>query len=186
MKILSLDASSTCIGWSIWDSDKLIDYGKFKEDDKTHWRIRLQNLTKQVNELIKKNKIKEIYLEDVPLMSRGGKGKATLVTLGAVQGSILSLACFNDIPLTLIPVSTWRKNIGLYDGTREGMERDNMKIHSIQKANDLFNLDLKICYTKSGKYNGDKSDDDIADSILLYASNIHKYCKTKGFGKGVK
>lgn len=186
MKYLSLDASSTCIGWSVWDNDKLIDYGKLKPKDKNaSWRDRIKDLIPQVDIIIKKYKVKGIYCEDVPLIKKKG-GSATLVLLGAVQGSILTLACLNNIPLTLIPVATWRSNIGLFDGTNNGKERDTLKIHSIQKANELFGIDLNCTIRKSGTYNGDKSDDDIADSILLYASTIHKYCnRKKGFGKGV-
>ena len=28
--ILSLDMSTTCIGWAVFDEDNLIDYGKLK------------------------------------------------------------------------------------------------------------------------------------------------------------
>lgn len=174
MIAMSIDASTTCCGWSIFDGDNLIDYGKITPTDKkAHWRIRIVEIIPQINKIVKKYKPKKVYCEDVPLMSK--RGKATLVTLGAMQGAILSLFANWDIPIEFIAVSTWRKDIGLFDGTEKGKERDEMKIKSIRKANELFNIDLNLTFTKSGKYNPDKSDDDIADSIMIYCSTRDKY-----------
>lgn len=190
MKCLSIDASSTCIGWALWNDDKLLQYGKIKpEDENAHWRERIKSLLFQLDKIMKDNKPKKVYCEDVPLMNKGGK--ATLVVLGAVQGSILGLCASNDIIIDFINVGHWRSRIGLYNGTEKGKERDNLKVASINLANKLFDIDLNCVLTKSGRYNEKKSDDDIADSILLYASNFDKYCnkqrqKGKFGGKGDK
>ena len=42
MRVLSLDASTTCIGWSIWEDDDLLKYGKQKADKKLDWDIRVR------------------------------------------------------------------------------------------------------------------------------------------------
>jgi Holliday junction resolvasome RuvABC endonuclease subunit len=173
MIVMSLDASTTCIGWSIFDDDNLIDCGKLKPTvDKLEWRDRIQNFIPQLHNLMKQYYPQKVYVENVPLIN---KQMITLVQLGATQGMILGLCCSHNVNVEFIDVGTWRKNIGLYDGTKEGKERDVLKAHSIQKANELFGLDLKCIYTKSGNYNSDKSDDDISDSILIYASTRPKY-----------
>ena len=178
MKYISIDASSTCIGWALWDNTELLEYGKLKPtDEDAKWRDRIIDLLPQLDKLLKKHKPKKVYCEDVPLMNKGGK--STLVILGAVQGSILGLCASNGISIEFISVSTWRSHIGLYDGTAKGKERDNLKVNSIKLANEIFDIDLKYTITKSGNYNDKKSDDDIADSILLYASTIKKYCERK-------
>ena len=42
MRYISLDASTTAIGWSIFDEDNLVNYGKLTPDDeKTPWRNRI-------------------------------------------------------------------------------------------------------------------------------------------------
>ena len=83
--------------------------------------------------------------------------------------------------MEFIPVGTWRKNIGISNGDKE---RDKMKIKSIHKANELFGLDLACVFTKNGNYNDKKSDDDIADSINVYASTRNKYrCSVKTMGR---
>ena len=184
MKYISIDASSTCIGWALWDNDKLLEYGKIKPtDESASWRERIIDLLPQLDKLLKKYKPKKVYCEDVPLMNKGGK--ITLVILGAVQGSILGLCASNGIDIEFISVSTWRSHIGLYNGTAKGKERDNLKVNSIKLANEIFGINLNYVVTKSGKYNDKKSDDDIADSILLYASTIKKYCNKKrgNFGR---
>ena len=78
-------------------------------------------------------------------MNKGGK--ATLVVLGAVQGSILGLCASNDIDIEFINVGHWRSRIGLYNGTAKGKERDNLKdqVNSLSyqlevKRDDLENL----------------------------------------------
>lgn len=174
MIAMSIDASTTCCGWSIFDDDKLLDCGKLKPiDEDAHWRDRIISLIPQINKIVKKYKPSKVYCEDIPLMAK--RGKSTLVTLGAMQGALLGLFSAWSIPIEFIAVSTWRRNIGLFDGTEKGKERDEMKVKSIRKANELFDLDLACIFTKSGKYNPKKSDDDIADSILIYCSTRDKY-----------
>ena len=58
-----------------------------------------------------------------------------------------------------------------------------MKVKSIQKVNELFNINLSLVFTKNGNYNPNKSDDDISDSILIYCSTRDKYKVKKGFGR---
>ena len=71
MNVISIDASTTCIGWSIFDNDNLIAYGKLKPTiEKLEWRERIQNLIPQVQELINKYKPTEMYVEDVPLIEQ--------------------------------------------------------------------------------------------------------------------
>lgn len=177
-KTLSLDASTTCIGWSIWDEDKLIDYGKLTPTvRKLEWRDRLRNFTPQICKIIKDNNIKNAIIEDVPLMRKGGL--KTLVQLGAVQGMIIGICDSFGVGLQFISVAQWRKDIGLHDGTKDGMKRDLLKQYSIEKANKIFGLDLTFVSPSSTL-----NDDDISDSILLYASTRDKYkVKTKTFGR---
>ena len=184
---ISIDASTTMIGYSIWDEDELIKYGKLAPTIKDlEWRERVKDFIPQLQTIINEYKPKKMYAEDVPLFEKGqgAKGKKTLVQLGATQGSIIGLCGANNIEIEFIPVSTWRSNIGLYNGTEEGKERDNLKIASIIKANELFGIDLKCLYTRNGTYKSKGSDDDIADSILVYASTRDKYkIKSKSFGR---
>ena len=171
MRVISVDASTSCTGWALFEDDDLIAYGKLKPiDNKLEWRERILNLIPQMDELIKKYKPVKMYAEDVPLIQQ--KARKTLVQLGAVQGSLIGICGANNVQMEFIPVGTWRKNIGISSGEKG---RDAMKVKSLQLANELFDLNLKCVYTTQGNYNGDKSDDDISDAILIYASTRKKY-----------
>ena len=55
MIYMSIDASTTCCGWSIFDEDDLIDYGKVvPKDEKAHWRDRIVDIIPQINKIIKR------------------------------------------------------------------------------------------------------------------------------------
>ena len=122
---MGIDASTTCIGWCIFDDDELLDYGKLKPTvEDLEWRDRVYNFIPQLQQIIDKYSPKKVYVEDVPLMSK--RGNKTLVKLGATQGSIIGLCVANNVDVEFISVSTWRKNIGLFDGTEKGKEREKM------------------------------------------------------------
>lgn len=181
-KILSLDASTTAIGWAIFDEDELIEYGRLTPTEKgLDWRERVHNLLPQLEKLILQYNPNKIYQEDVPM---GGAGGSLIIhQLSYLQG------CFSVIEnlyseIEYIAVGTWRKNIGTNDG--KDQRRNAKKIKSIEKANELFNLNLPLEFTSGGNYKENGSDD-ISDAVLLGASTIDKYrVKTKSFGKGVK
>lgn len=180
--ILSLDCSTTAIGWAVFENDNLIECGRLTPTEKDlEWRDRVHNLLPQLEQLIIKYKPTKIYQEDVPM---GGAGGAlVLIELAYVQGLLSSIETkYCDIEY--IAVGTWRKNIGINSG--QDQRRDAKKIKSIEKANELFNINLPLEFTSGGNYKPCGSDD-ISDSILLYASTRDKYkVKLKSFGKGVK
>ena len=180
--ILSLDASTTCIGWAIFEEDNLIKYGRIEPTEKgLDWRDRVHNLLPQLEKLILEYKPTEIYQEDVPMGGAGGT--MVIAQLNYLQG-VLSVIERLYSNIQYINVGTWRKNIGINDG--KDQRRNTKKIKSIEKANELFNLNLPLEFTKSGNYKENGSDD-ISDSILLYCSTRDKYkVKGKSFGKEVK
>lgn len=159
---IGLDLSTSCSGYGVFKDNKLIAYGaiKPKGDD---WRDRIMDETMQLAGLLKKYSPDKLYIEDVPKKP----GNNTLLKLGAVHGMILSLcAGFKLNPTFLLP-NEWRRKIGLYDGTREGLKREVLKEKAIIMANDIFGLDLEWHGA-----NSKKSQDDIAEAILIAYSQI--------------
>lgn len=192
--ILSLDASTTCIGWAVFDEEKLIKYGRLEPTEKgLDYIDRVYNLLPQLEQLILKYKPTNIYQEDVPNIVKkgnsihyiGNSGSVTaLITLAYAQGvySTIERKYCNNIEY--IEVADWRKAVGINSG--KDQRRDAKKIKSIEKANELFNLNLPIDYTKGGNYKP-CGIDDISDAILIGCSQIDKYkVKGKSFGKEVK
>lgn len=179
MRKLGIDASTTAIGFAYFDGDKLVNYGKLTpSEDKMEWRERIQDFARQIQDLINRYEPELIIQEDVPLMK---KQLLTLVQLGSVQGMMLTVSKLNKIPIEFIPVATWRKARGILKGE---LDRDAMKIKSIELANDTFNINLRCEFTKNGKYAPNRSDDDVADAINVCASTIDKYkVEVKTFGR---
>jgi Holliday junction resolvasome RuvABC endonuclease subunit len=174
MIYLSLDASSTAIGWSVFDEDNLLKYGKVVPTitSKIYYE-RIINMIPQLHKIMKEYKPQKCYIENVPLMD--SRANSTLVTLGCVQGALCGICASHNVEIEFINVGTWRHNIGLFDGSKESKNRDHLKVKSIEFANKRFNLDLPCVFTKKGNYDAKKSADDIADSINLFCSTRNKY-----------
>lgn len=170
MILLGLDASSSSTGWSIFDNRGLAGYGLIKPDGED-WRERLVNQGDKLKKIIEKYRPDKIIMEDVPLKNGNSK---VLVILGAVQGFIYGIAASYNIPVQFVLPSEWRSPLGLYDGTREGTKRKELKRKSIEKANELFGLKLVWVSPSSTK-----NMDDVADAVLLCYSQI----KPRKFGK---
>lgn len=170
MIYLGLDASTTKTGYAIFDDDKLIEYGYIEPCGE--WRDRVCEIARELIKLIRKHKIEQIYIEDVPLIK--SKSTHTAISLGVVQGMVLTIASALKISIDFIPVASWRSLLGLFDGTAEGKKRVEMKRKSIELANKIFDLKLKwkSNYSK-------ENEDDISDAILIAYSQIKK--KIKGF-----
>lgn len=163
MKVMGIDASTTCTGYAFFDENKLIHYSCIKPNGTT-WQERLINEGPKLNMLIEQWKPDVIIMENVPLVNRQLE---TLVILGAVQGYILSVASSHGVEIKFVMPSEWRSKVGLYDGTKRGMKRDVLKQRAIEKANKLFHLDLTWVSPRSKK-----NQDDIAESILIAYSQI--------------
>lgn len=168
--LLSFDASTTSTGWSVFDKRGLSAYGVIKPDGED-WRDRLVHQGAKIKEIIERYHPTEVVIEDVPLKLSNPKA---LLILGAVQGYFIGAVASFEIPIKFVLPSEWRSPLGLYDGTREGTKRKELKKKSIEKANELFGLSLKWV-SPSSKYN----EDDIADAILLGYSQV----KPRKFGK---
>ena len=112
----------------------------------------------------------------------GSGGVMTAIQLGYAQG-VYSVIEQVYCEIEYIDVGTWRKNIGINDG--KDQRRNAKKIKSIEKANELFGLNLPIEFTQGGNYKSNGSDD-ISDAILIYSSTRDKYKKKlKSFGRGL-
>lgn len=181
MKILSIDASTSSTGWGIFNEKKLVSYGCIKAKDGRDWRERIADMIDELDKIIKENKgIERIYVEDVPLNSRN---PMTLKMLSVLQGALLGMAIGNKIYIDFVLPSIWRKSADLFDGTREGTKRAEMKKKSIELANKTFGLDL-IYKSPSSK----KNQDDEADAINLGSAmqGIYVIKEKKVIGKKVK
>lgn len=165
MVTMGIDASSTAVGYSVFNGTNLIDYGCFKPKG-NDWRDRIQQFAPFIKSKVVEHQVDKVILEDVPLMGRQMK---TLVILGAVQGMLIGIFGVLKVPIEFVLPSAWRSPIGLFDGTKKGTLRNEMKRKSVEKANKLFELELRYVSP-----NSTKNDDDISDAILVAYSQISK------------
>lgn len=160
---MGIDASTKSTGYAVFKDKELIDYGLVKAEDED-WRRRISIQGPKLTELLSKYHPDKIYMEDVPLKSQN---PLTLVQLGAVQGFFYGLSVTFDVPIVFIKPSNWRSPMGLFDGTKAGTKRAEMKRKSVEKANELFGLNLVWKSPSSTK-----NMDDISDAILVAYSQI--------------
>lgn len=163
MVIMGIDASTQSTGWSIFQDSELIAYGVIKPDG-ANWREHIVNQAPKLIELLDRYHPDKIYMEDVPLKARNPK---VLVQLGAVQGFFYGIVARYRIPITFLIPSQWRSPMELFDGTRDGTKRAEMKRKAVERANSIFGLDL-AWKSPSSKFN----DDDTAEAILIAYSQI--------------
>ena len=163
MVICGIDASTQSTGWSIFQDNELIAYGVIKPDG-ANWREHIVNQAPKLIEILEKYHPDKIYMEDVPLKARNPK---VLVQLGAVQGFFYGIVASYRIPIIFLVPSQWRSPMGLFDGTRDGTKRAEMKRKAVERVNSIFGLDL-VWKSPSSKYN----QDDQADAILIAYSQI--------------
>ncbi|MBQ0112308.1 MAG: hypothetical protein KBT03_04175 [Bacteroidales bacterium] len=174
MITLGLDMASKKSGYSLFDNKDLVEYGLWEipNADEIDWRDRVVWMSNQLNNFIQTHKVDKIYIEDVPLRMENPQ---TLKILSALQGAVISVCTTNNIKAQFIGVSQWRSALGLFNGSRKGTEREELKKSSIDYANKTFGLNL-VWKSKSSKFN----QDDIADSInVAYSQLIEK----KNFGR---
>lgn len=163
MIVMGVDSSTRSTGYSIFKDKELIDYGVIKPEG-NDWHERIVNQGPELVKILTKYHPDKIYMEDVPLKAQNPK---VLVQLGAVQGYFYGLAASFNIPICFLLPSEWRSPMGLFDGTKNGTKRAEMKRKSVEKANELFGLNL-VWKSPSSKFN----EDDISDSVLVAYSQV--------------
>ena len=82
---------------------------------------------------------------------------------------IMALCAQYNARIEFLSPPIWRRAVGLFDGTREGLKRDNLKKESIERANQLFGLSLNF-FSLGSKRN----DDDVSDAVLIAYSYVKR------------
>ena len=185
--ILGLDMSTLSSGYSVFDSKKkLVDYGVWKQDKKVLWRDRCINMGNELSKLIDVYSAYLIYCEDTILNGELGGNVQTIKMLSVLQGIVLGVSNVHGVEIEFLMPSAWRRDLGVYDGTREGTKRPMMKYKTIQVVNQIYGLDLfyNLNIPKSVK-----NQDDIGDAIGIVHSQlfpVENITKQKGMGRKAK
>ena len=199
MKIMGLDMSTTATGWAFFNED-LEDYGVLRANEKYMYE-RLLHMKQMIKEIFEFHKPDMVVIEEVPISGSGnlsvGKSLCTL------QGIIISVCDDLGISFKMVEPSHWRAKVGIHKSTytcqkcdssfesKSGLKhlecpkcgntafsrfnkdahntREELKFRAVALVNEMFGLEF--VYKKNSK----KSDDDIAESILIGLSEREKY-----------
>lgn len=158
-KMLSFDTSSTCSGWAYWENGKLKEYGKIDQRKEKDKEIRLENMTIELNSVLKKFHPDIVIVEKPPFI----KDPSALIILAEITGGIRGWAVDKCEFMEYMP-QQWRH---LVKDSDEKMPkgRELIKKWDIAKVGELFQITLPA------------KDDDIADAILIGQARINAFEK---------
>jgi Holliday junction resolvasome RuvABC endonuclease subunit len=181
LKIMSIDASLACTGYSIWlmtyenDTVKnigLLEYGciPLKEGD-TDTRCRL--LVDKVSEIVDRNAVRAVYIEETSGGFIGNKATAvSLMKIVAACYAVIGYLHTRNIYCRTIHPKTWQSDLGLRKGT-------NSKEWSIRIANRMIESSIgnslpskKPLVTKS--YDSNAADAICIGAFVLQNMNLKK------------
>src|SRR6266567_7996075 len=159
MKVLALDVSGSCTGWSFGIDGHLEGYGKFISKTSGSRGKRLFEFGQWI-EVILDNKKPDIIVIEKPYKGRNSNVLANLSKFI----SVVELAAYKVLALELD--EEWfidPKSVKKALKVKKGKDYNDNKRLMVAKINNLYGLKLKYGLNKSKSYN----DDDIADGIAL-------------------
>lgn len=146
IRTLVLDQAEKC-GYSIWEGNTLIKHGvqDFNSKNDTY-ETKIHNIKQWFKEIIKKEKISIVVLEDTFLRKGfGGKpiGIDKYAQLNKLLGVLENYCVENELLYWIISPSTWRSEckIKTKDG-RKSLKREQIKANTIKFIKDTFNIDV--------------------------------------------
>lgn len=139
MKILCLDASTKNSGFAIFNDKKLENYGCITASS-TDLIKRISKMITELNEILLKEKVDKIILEEVRLEQN--VNLKTYKALMYLQAAIVFLVHehFNKIEIEFVYPSEWRKACGIKTG--RGVRRDLLKQADIDFVKQIYNISV--------------------------------------------
>lgn len=136
--ILSLDQSLNTSGWAIFSNNKkLIDFGTFTVPANKPIEQRLNRFIQELNNLIDKYEISEVFFEDIQYQNN----IETYKKLAYIQATLMIWCYNNNLKFTILAPSRWRSTLkSAYNGFGFGRARTEQK----QKAIDFCKEFLEV------------------------------------------
>ena len=153
MKILALDQASMITGWSIFDDEKLVAYGKLEMPKGSSVGERLVIIRNGVKALIDEYQITYVGFEDIQMQTSVGNNVQTFKVLAEVFGVILMLCTELKIDYTIVSSNTWKSTLEI-----KGKKRAEQKRNAQEYVVNTY---------------GVKPTQDEADAICIGAHMIH-------------
>ena len=154
MKILSLDTSTKVSGYAVYDDNNLTYYSSIDKSSIKDSDLRMMAMVSGIFILMQQYKPDVVVIEEMVVPRNPQTQRMLTMILGAVYGQCLQAR----IHYCSLRPTQWRAAV---KDTKEKLprKRDDLKVWSISKVNDLFNI--------SG------IDDNISDAILIGQAYIN-------------
>lgn len=152
MKILSIDQSTTCTGYALFENNELIFYDKIKPGG-SDFVIKLMNILSSLEKIIQKERPDKIVFENI--QNQASKNIETFKKLSGLFYCLTLLCEKYQIDYNTYYASEWRKIIGF----KGRMTRSELKQKSKALIKDKYGVDVI---------------DDISDAILIGLADIER------------
>lgn len=149
MRVLSFDQSTVVTGWAIFDDGAYVKSGTIDLSNNHDMANRLKHMIMMISGMITAIKPNLVVVEDV----QNQMNNATFKTLAQLQGAIMHICFANEIRLSIVAPSTWRRKLGFQQGRK--IRRSYLKMQAVEYAKQ---------YCKK------KITDDEADAICIGVS----------------
>lgn len=173
-KVLSLDISSSVIGWSLIEYDNqsftLIDYGYLKppKSSKGTLSFRLNETVNMITNLIAQHHPDEVAVEDYARRFTKGRSTAHTIIILSIFNEVVSLTAYRIMKKDVFryPVSTIRAQVGKLFGIKI-VSKDDIFPEIVQRAN-IYKTEL------NRNNNIRKECMDVVDAIAVGITHVLK------------
>ena len=153
-KLLSLDTSSSATGWAYFENGKYIRSGLIDLKDIKDSQSRIRKMVTEIYNLIDYYSPTAVVTEMTVVL----RNPAVQRTLTMILGTVFGKCVADNIEYQTLRPTEWRK---LIDTGKKPRKRDELKVWSVLKACELFNID--------------NITDDVSDAILLGQAYINMF-----------
>ncbi len=154
MRIIGIDASTTCSGIAVIDDGKLIYHTVIDMKNNKDTDQRVKNMMWELGKTIKEYKPDALYIED----SWNKQNIETTKMLSNILGAVMYICQEMKCSFTKYIPSTWRSMVGikLDDGHGNKIKRDDLKKEAIARVKKMHKISCgddeaeAICIAEAG------------------------------------
>lgn len=154
MRIIGIDASTTCSGIAVIDDGKLIYHTVIDMKNNKDTDQRVKNMMWELGKVIKEYKPDALYIED----SWNKQNIETTKMLSNILGAVMYICQETGCSFAKYIPSTWRSMVGikLDDGHGNKIKRDDLKKEAIVRVKKIHKISCgddeaeAICIAEAG------------------------------------
>lgn len=137
MRVLSLDQSTRCSGYALFEDGKYVLSGVINmKKSKLETEKRSFEMAKEIWKIINQYKPQYLVLEGTQQQSN----PSTMIVLARLAGMIIGYAEAHNVNVRILLPSQWRKSLGYSQGAK--VKRQELKQQSIIHVKNTYGLNL--------------------------------------------